>query len=46
MTSTKSFLAKTNAIAYLGLRERLYLEPSHVLGVEGGLLVRSYRISE
>jgi hypothetical protein len=43
MTNTKSFLAKTTAIACLGLREGL--EPSHVLGVKGGLLVRSYRVS-
>ncbi len=45
MTNTKSFLAKTTAIACLGLRERLGLEPSHVLGVRGGLLVHSYRVS-
>jgi hypothetical protein len=45
MTNTKSFLAKTTAIACLGLREGLGPEPSHVLGVRGGLLVRSYRVS-
>jgi hypothetical protein len=42
MTNTKSFLAKTTAIACLGLRE--WLELSHVLGVKSGLLVWSYRV--